>query len=266
MRYRGDYKTCEIKYNSANRRWYAHIVVEVSEPLRKERPVKYATGDIGARRTIAVSMQGIKISHIFSSHAAWKDFRYWTRQIAKVQSQLSTQGLKTSRRLNQLYRMRRLRLRHGIETMSAKTVYLLKKHGITQFKVGYHKDCREDMDFGKTNSLVHNFWAFDTTLRILEKHCIRRGIEFERIDEAGTSGKCHICGLPVKRPIRSVVICSVHGRIHADVNASLTMLKDYTPIYGDGAEAALVWVTYKWNKRLWLPRAKSLEYLQSLAA
>ncbi|MBI5389741.1 transposase [Candidatus Woesearchaeota archaeon] len=267
IRYQGDYKTCEIKHDPANKDWYAHIVVEVPEHIRKKRPVKYAAGDIGARRTIAVSIQGSNISHVFSARELWKDYKYWTRQIAKEQSTLSQTGLKTSRKLKQLYRMRRLRLKHGLETLAAGVTSLLKKHDITHFKVGYPKDCREDMNFGRNNGLVHNFWAYDITLRILGKHCVRRDIEFERIDESGTSDRCHVCDTPVRRPARSVVICPVHGKLHADVNASLNILKTYTPIYGDGAQAAPAWATYRWNKHLWLARAKSLRYLsQALAA
>jgi transposase len=75
-----------------------------------------------------------------------------------------------------------------------------------------------------------------------------------------------LCRLPARRPIRSVVICPIHGRMQADVNASLNMLKRYTPVYGDRVKATPAWVTHEWNKHLWLPRAKSLEYTQVLAA
>jgi hypothetical protein len=44
------------------------------------------------------------------------------------------------------------------------------------------------------------------------------------------------------------------------------MLKRYTPNYGDGEKASPVWVSYEWNKHLWLPRAKSLDYIQNLKA
>ena len=265
IRYCGSFKTCELKYEPAARKWYAHIVVEVSEPQRKERPIKYAAADLGARRIIAASIQDSSINHVFHSKQLRKDYKYWTRQIAEEQSRLSNcTGTKTSRKLKQLYRMRGLRFKHGLETLSSNLVSLLKRKGVTQFKIGYPKNCREDMHFGRNNGLVHNFWSFDKLLRILEKHCKRRGINLERINEAGTSDICHICGLPVRRPMRSVVICPIHGRMHADVNASLNMLKRYTPVYGDRAKAAPAWITHEWNKHLWLPHAKSLKYIQNL--
>jgi putative transposase len=238
--------------------------VEVSEPVRKPKPVKYATADIGAKRTIAVAIQGSRIAYVFSARQLWKDYKYWTRRIAREQSRLSQQGLKTSRQLKRLYRLRRLRLRHALEAMAKRVTDTLKKHGVTHFKVGYPKDCRESMDFGANNEKVHNFWNFRTVLDILEKHCRRRGIEFERVDEAGTSEVCHICGSTMKRPVRSEVICPVHSRTHADVNAALNILRKETPVYGDGLEASLVWVTHEWNKHSWVPRTKSLSYLSQV--
>jgi len=265
IRYIGKYKTCELKYDSATKNWYAYIVVEVDEPERKNKPaIKYATGDIGAKRTIALSVENSNISYVFSARELWKDYKYWTRQIAKEQSKLSQSGIKTSQKLKQLYRIRKLRLKHAIETMAKKIVSILKKNNVTHFKVGYPVNCRETMNFGKNNSLVHNFWAFDLILKILEKHCIRKGINFQKINESETSAVCHICGSKVKRPVRSIVICPKHGRLHADVNASLNMLKGLTPNYGDRVKATPAWVTYEWNKHSWVARAKSLNYLKTV--
>jgi putative transposase len=139
IRYTGEYKTCDLKYDNATANWYAYVVVEAPEPERKERPDKYAASDLGARRPLALAIQGSSAHHIFSARELWKDFKYWTGKIALEQSRLSTQGLKTSRRLRQLYRMRRLRLRHSLEGIASKVTGLLKRHGVTQFKVGYPK-------------------------------------------------------------------------------------------------------------------------------
>ena len=187
IRYRGELKTCEIRYDHATRNWYVHVVVEVPEPVRKPKPVKYATADIGAKRTIAVTIQGSNVAYVFSARQLWKDYRYWSRRISEEQSRLSQVGLKTGRRLKKLCRMRKLRLRHGLESMARKITLELKRQGVTHFKVGYPKNCRETMDFGRNNEKVHNFWNFGTVLGILEKHCQRRGIEYEMVDETGTS-------------------------------------------------------------------------------
>ena len=119
IRHRGNFKTCELVYQNANQAWYAHLVVEVPDREPVAKPVKYAAGDIGARRTITVSIQGHPTSIVYSSRAAWKDYKYWTRFIAKEKSRLATQGLKTSRRLQRLYQKRRLRLRHAMEALAS---------------------------------------------------------------------------------------------------------------------------------------------------
>ena len=271
LRYRGSLKTCELEYDDAKDTWYAHIVVEVSESdQRKDRPLKVAAGDIGAKRSIAIAIEGSKIAYVFSAGQLWKDYKYWSRRISEEQSRLSTQGLKTSRRLRQLYRKRKLRLRHAMEAMAKMIVLILRKERVTRFVVGYPRGCREEMNFGQNNALVHNFWSYNIFLNILEKHCQRHGIEFERVSEDGTSDVCHVCGREVKRPVRSVIVCPEHGRYHADVNAAINLLHKYlhelrdTPIYGDGVEATPAWVTYEWNKHLWLPRAKSLRYVSTM--
>ena len=264
LRYRGKLKTCELRYEHATGNWYAHVVMDVTEPMRKPNPVKYATADIGAKRTIALTIQDSKVAHVFSARELWKDYKYWTRRIAREQSRLSRQGLKTSRRLKKLYRMRRLRLIHALEAMARKITESLKREKVTHFMVGYPRGCRESMDFGANNEKVHNFWNFRAILDILEKHCQRRGIYFERVDESGTSEVCHVCGSQLRRPVRSEVVCPEHGRTHADVNASLNLLKAYTPIYGDGLEASLVWVTSEWNGHSWVPRTESLRYVSQV--
>ncbi len=264
LRYRGEFKTCELKYDPSRKVWYTHIVVEVPEPARKERPVRYATADLGAKRTMAVTIEGCKVSYVFSGRQLWKDYKYWTGQISREQKRLSQQGLETSRRLRRLYRKRHLRLRHAQEALAKKVAGILRKNGVTHFMVGYPKDCRESMDFGRNNQKVHNFWNFLGFIRILEKHCERRGILLERIDESGTSEVCHLCKRTVRRPVRSEVICPVHGRTHADVNAALNMLGRFIPGYRNGLEASLVWVTHEWNRHLWVPRTESLRYVSQV--
>ena len=260
IRYRGDFKTVELKYDPVKQAWYAYLVVEVPDRVTRISisPEKHAAGDIGARRTITVSTQGNPCSVVYSSRAAWKDYKYLTRQIAKEKSRLSTQGLKTSRRLQRYYQKRRLRLCHSMEALASGMVRMLRQQGVTHFTVGYPVNCRDNAKFGKTNELVHNFWSYELLLRIIEKHCVRYGILFERVNERGTSSHCHICGRKVRRPQTDTIVCPVHGRMHADVNASRNILKKKTPaIAGDGEQASLVWTVIRWDKHSWLSHAKS---------
>jgi putative transposase len=134
----------------------------------------------------------------------------------------------------------------------------LKRSGVTYFTVGHPVNCREDANFGKGNELVHNFWSFEILLGILEKHCIRRGIVFKRTGERGTSSHCHICGRKVRRPRTDIIVCPVHGAMHADVNASRNILRKEAPaVAGDGEKASLVWVVVRWNLHRWQSHAES---------
>ena len=262
MRHQGQCKTCELHYDKVKLTWYANVVVESHDRLFRTAalPEKQAAGDIGARRTVTISMQSHPLSVVYSARAAWKDYKYWTRSIAKEKTRLSTQGYKTSLHLQGLFQKRRLRLRHGIEALASDVVATLRKHNVTHLTVGYPVNCRDSAKFGrKTNELVHNFWCFDIMLDILQKHCERFGIAFERVNERGTSSHCHLCGRKVRRPKTDVVVCPVHGAMHADVNASMNMLKKKTPATaGDGAQAAPSWIVKRWNSHRWLPHVKSL--------
>ena len=151
IRHNGDFKTCELLYDNAKKRWYANLVVDCAERIIPQKAEKHAAGDIGARRAITISIEGDTQSIIYSSRQSWKDYKYWSRCIAREKSRLSLQGYKTSRRLQGLYRSRRLRLRHAIEALSADTVLRLKRGGVTHFTAGYPVNCREDADFGKGN-------------------------------------------------------------------------------------------------------------------
>lgn len=261
IRHRGDFKTCELKHDRVKQAWYAHIVVEIPDMIRRSEtlPEKHAAGDLGARRTITVSLQDNPLSIVYSSRAAWKDYKYWTRRIAEEKSRLSHQGYKTSRHLQGLYRSRRLRLRHATESLASDVVSMLKRQKVTHFTVGHPVNCRGNANFGKTNELVHNFWGFDIMLSILQKHCNRFGIVFEKVDERGTSSYCYICGGKVKRPRTDLVVCPVHGPMHADVNGSRNILQKRTPASaGDGEQASPVWIVKRWDSHRWLSHAESL--------
>jgi len=259
IRHRGEPKTCELQYDNVNQGWYAHLVVECPErePM-KPRPVKHAGGDIGARRIITISVEDNPLSVIYSSRAAWKDYKYWSRRIAEEKSRLSTQGYKTSRYLQGLYRKRRLRLRHAMEALASGVVNQLMWQRVTYFTVGYPVNCRDDAWFGRGNELVHNFWSYEILLSLLERHSVRRGIVFERANERGTSSHCHICGRKVTRPRTDTVVCKIHGPMQADVNASKNILGKKTPaMAGDGEKASLVWAVMRWDTHRWLSHAES---------
>ncbi len=116
FRWRGRRTTCEIKYDPARNRWYVHAQKEVK--LGNRNGDKTAAIDLGAKRAATLVIKEVPIGFVFSARNPWKDYKYWTRKIAEVQSLLASQGLKTSRRLKKLYRIRTARLDHALRTMT----------------------------------------------------------------------------------------------------------------------------------------------------
>ncbi|MGO0121837.1 RNA-guided endonuclease InsQ/TnpB family protein [Desulfothermobacter acidiphilus] len=255
LRFHGRPKTLELKYDPVRKRWYAHQVVEVPEAVRKIRPEKCAALDLGARVLAALAVEGLDRQLLFSAREVWKDFLYWTKQIAEEQSRLNRAGRKTSRQLRKLYQVRTRRLRHAFVALAAEIARVLKRHRVTVLFLEDLTGVREDMDFGPKNWLVHNFWAFRMLRNLIEAACARAGIKVVPVEPRGTSSRCAVCGHPVRRPVRHKAVCEKCGRMwHADANAALNILLQGSS-KEHGAEATpqrpqvLRWNRHRWESR-----------------
>jgi len=89
LRYRGRPKTLELKLEPIRRRWHAHQVVEAQETHIKRNILRCAALDLGARTLGALAIEGISRQVLFSGREVWKDFLYWTTQIAREQARLA---------------------------------------------------------------------------------------------------------------------------------------------------------------------------------
>ncbi|WP_245574260.1 transposase [Desulfovirgula thermocuniculi] len=258
LRFHGTPKTLELKYDRVKKRWYAHQVVEVPEPARKTRPEKYAALDLGARVLAALAVEGLDRQILFSGREVWKDFLYWTKQIAEEQSRLNQAGRKTSRQLRRLYQVRTRRLKHAFVALAAEIARILKQHRVTTLFLEDLTGIREDMDFGPKNLLVHNFWAVRQLRNLIEAACTRAGIRVVPVEPRGTSSRCAVCGSPVKRPARYKVVCERCGCVwHADANAALNILL-WGSSKGHGAEATpLKPLALRWDRHRWVSRFES---------
>lgn len=262
LRFAGAPKTLELKRDPVKKRWYARQVVEAPEPERKAKPEKHAAIDLGARILIALAVESLNHQLLFSGREVWKDFLYWTKKIAEEQSRLNRSGRRTSRRLRELYRMRTLRLKHAFVALAAELVQILvqilKRHRVTVLHVEDLTGIRDDMDFGRKNLLVHNFWAFRMLLNLIKQACGRAGIKAIP-DGIRDSLTCAVCGSPLRRPIRHKVFCKNCGRTrHADANAAAFMLKVSGPSKGRGVEAApRKPLSCRWNYHKWVGRFES---------
>ena len=258
LRFRGTPKTLELKYDRVKRRWYAHQVVEVPEAVRKIRPEKCAALDLGARVLAALAVEGLDRQILFSGREVWKDFLYWTKQIAEEQSRLNQAGRKTSRQLKKLYQTRARRLKHAFVALAAEIARILKQYRVTTLYLEDLTGIREDMDFGPKNILVHNFWAFRMIKNLIEAACTRVGIKVLPVEPRGTSSRCAVCGSPIRRLVRHKAMCERCGCVwHADANAALNILL-LGSSKGHGAEATpLKPLALRWNRHRWVSRFES---------
>lgn len=258
LRFRGEPRTLEIKYDRTTRRWHAHQVVEVPDPARKAGRLKAAAADLGARTLAALAMEDADSQILFSAREVWKEFLYWTKRIAEEQARLAKAGRRSSRSLRRLYRTRAKRLRHAFEALAKRIARILAARKIGVLYLEDLTGIRADMDFGPKNLLVHNFWAFRTLRKAIEAACGKVGILVVPVDPRGTSSRCSACGARVERFARDKVWCPRCLAVwHADANAALNILLKGSS-KGHGAKATpLRPQVLRWNRHRWESRRES---------
>ncbi len=255
-RYHGKLGRAEVSYDATRRRWYLRVSVDLPQPDRQPRPVRHAAADRGARIGLAVAIEGVDQVALFRMREAWKDYRYWSREIAAEQRHLALRGQRSSRRLRRLYLQRAARLQTAYRALARTVVRRLQQHHVTDLTVGDFRHIREAMNFGGLNELVHNFWAFDHALALLKDACERVGIRLHGANERGTSSHCALCAepTPVVRPIRSRVQCPYGHQLHADVAGACNLLRRTThdPEVRGRAGGRPRWTTCRWNGHRWV--------------
>ncbi|WP_163327726.1 zinc ribbon domain-containing protein [Desulfurobacterium thermolithotrophum] len=97
--------------------------------------------------------------------------------------------------------------------------------GAKEVYVGNLTGIREDKNFGKLNILLHNFWVRAYVTKRLEEKLTEAGIGLKPIPEYNTSSRCFKCGSSVKRPHQHYVICPKCGKLNADLNGAVNILK-----------------------------------------
>lgn len=142
----------------------------------------------------ALAVEGLDRQILFAGREVRKDFLYCSKQIAEEEARLARAGRKTSRQLRKVYQVRARRLRHAFVGLAAEVVRVLKRYRVTTLFIEDLTGIREDMDFGRGNLLVHNFWAFRMLGNFIEAACTRAGIKVVPVEPRGTSSRCAVCG------------------------------------------------------------------------
>lgn len=133
----------------------------------------------------------------FSGRAILADWWYWTRKIAKRQSQLKKVNDKyTSKQLRKMYRVRKRRFRHAVNAIMWSVLRDLYDLGVSKIVVGDVKHIRKNNSHNgvKTNFMIHNFWSFNYIIQRIKDVAEEYGIEVEEVSEYKTSTSCPRCG------------------------------------------------------------------------
>jgi len=235
IRWKGKQGRLEIFYDDLMGRWYIHQSVEVNQPSTTFPKKAYV--DLGVINILTVWIEGERQTIAFSGKPLLSDWWYWTKKIAKHQSQLKrVNSRNTSKRLRRLYRKRQLRFRHSMNTIVYRFTKLCLDRGVGEVIVGDITNIRENNDNGKKiNSMIHNFWSFGYIVDRLKITLENFGIKLKLRNEAGTSSHCPWCsGKVIKYKRRIKCLCC--GRIaHRDVVGVLNIAL----LHGEGFNGVL---------------------------
>lgn len=195
LKWQGKQGRLEIVYDNVDEVWRGFMAVRVEEP-----PLRGGTKplfiDLGVRCLATIWYEGMRQPVAFSGGELLRDWWYWTRRIAKEQSRLAeVNGVKVSRKLRMLYRMRKRRFRHAINAMVKTIVEDAYRLGISKIAIGDLKGIRgNNHKNGKVNSMIHNFWSFSHIIQRFREKAEEYGMEVEEVSEYKTSSICPRCG------------------------------------------------------------------------
>ena len=249
----------ELHYDQLRKRWYGHIPVKVKWP-RKGEPHhstrKHASIDLGICNLATCVVEGGDKAYVYSGRAVLSDWRYWTKRIASVESQLKkANGRDSSKHLSGLYRTRRRRLDHAMKAMLRNLYEQLENEHVTDLVVGDLKHIRDHANHGKVgNQKLHNFWPFAQIRQRINELGEEYGIRVKFKSERGTSKRCSICGEEHKngRIHRGLYRCAETGQtMNADVNGALNILYGRKVAAVSGSRPMAWPLLLKWNSQEW---------------
>jgi putative transposase len=120
----GEQGRLELHYDRLRKRWYGYIPVNVKWPRMKASrphqptPRKRASIDLGICNLATCVVEGVEMAYVYSGRAVLSDWRYWTKQIAAVESELKkANGRYSSKHLSRLCQTRKRRLNHAVKAL-----------------------------------------------------------------------------------------------------------------------------------------------------
>ncbi len=203
IRWQGNQGRLEIAYDSIDKVWRGFMSVNVNvidssprESLNKTNKTnKIMYIDLGVRCIATVWYEGLKQPVAFSGNELLYDWWYWSRRIAEIQSKLARiNRVRRSRRLSKLYRIRKRRFKHAINTMVKTIVDDAYRSSIREIVIGNIKGIRRNNNNNsRANTMINNFWSFAYIIRRIKDKAEEYGIKVREVSEYNTSSICIRC-------------------------------------------------------------------------
>lgn len=195
--------------------------------------------DVGLNN-LATCVTSDGLSWIYSGRKLKSINHYYNKKKASLNTQLSKQGLYTSKRVRRLTAQRNRQIKDGINKVAIGIIKDCIKYDIGEVIVGYNKDMKQNINIGKINN--QNFVQVPIAKLIdrIELNCQKYGIKFVRQDESYTSKASFLDNdfipnyeegnrsnhkFSGKRIKRGLYQSSEGLLINADVNAAFNILK-----------------------------------------
>ena len=232
-----------------------HYVIEilyrvVSKPLRSELPNRVAFIDPGLNNLMTVTSNCF--NPILVNGKPLKAINQLAnKEIAKLKSKLSIQGLYTSSLLQSVYNKRARRITDMLHKITTQLVNHLDSHNIDTVIFGHNIGQKQDINLGKVTNQNFVQIPFIQLIAQLQYKCQLKGIQFIVTEESHTS-KCsfldkesveHHEKYEGKRVKRGLFKTSKGILINADVNGSLNIGRKYLTklgLYTDALHRMLV--------------------------
>ena len=216
-----------------------HFVIEIlykvmCKPLKSKTPKRVAFVDTGLNNLMTITSNCFN-PMIYNGKPLKAINQLSNKNIAKLKSKLSEQGLRTSSLLKSIYNKRSRRLTDLLHKITTQLVNQLDSYNIDTVIFGHNIGQKQDINLGKVTNQNFVQIPFTQVMKLLKYKCELRGIRFISNEESYTS-KCsfldeeNICkhsSYLGKRVKRGLFETSNGKLINADVNGSLNIGRKY---------------------------------------
>ncbi|MHA1355597.1 MAG: RNA-guided endonuclease InsQ/TnpB family protein [Candidatus Heimdallarchaeota archaeon] len=204
------------------------LVYEIEIPvIRVKEEPKILGLDLGINNLIATS-DGLLIK----GGVVKSINQFFNKQKAKIQAQLSKQGLLTSKKKQQLLRWRYNKLQDALHKTSKVIIQHCMKNKITTLVIGRNVNWKQNVQMGKRNNQKFTSIPFHKLIQMIQYKAEEQGIIINLVSEEYTSQTCSCCGYCSRknRKYRGLFSCKkCYVVLNADINAARNIARKAFP-------------------------------------